>query len=230
MAEVFPKAPLIETVFEIRFPANLRIEENKTAFFSKVEGQFPNIFLPNYLATTEPYLGTLPFKFSSVEGDKAIQLSVHRFSFHSYIYRGFDIFSIEALKYTSLFCEVYNISKLQRTGLRYINHIPFLPEKECVPIQRFLNAKYLFPKSIGESFSLIQNTFVAKLGEGKLRMMIQNQTLEDGKPVLVLDFDYTFEGNLNRDRVKEYLNNSHRHTKQVFLDLITDEYKKIMRG
>ena len=230
MAEIFPRAPLIETVFEIRFPACLKIAENKSEFHEKVKKDFPEIFFPNYLVAPEPFVGTLLFRFDSTDKSKSLQFSVSRFSYHDRKYRGYEGFAKEALKYVDLFCSTYKIAELQRTGLRYVNHIPFLMEQNSIPLHRFLNVKYIYPESVGSKFSVVQNVIVTHLGSGKLKIVIQNQTRPDGKPILLLDFDFSHEGELKSNELKKYIADSHTHTKKVFLELITEDYKKVIRG
>ena len=46
----------------------------------------------------------------------------------------------------------------------------------------------------------------------------------------MLDFDYFIEGDLEPSRMSEFLEVSHRHTKEIFLSLLTDDYISVMRG
>jgi len=45
-----------------------------------------------------------------------------------------------------------------------------------------------------------------------------------------LDFDYAQEGDLYFTKIDKYLEESHTNTKHLFEQLITDNYKKVIRG
>ena len=47
---------------------------------------------------------------------------------------------------------------------------------------------------------------------------------------MILDFDFVKQGDLKFDLIKKRLDESHKHTRSFFENLITEEYKRIMRG
>ena len=47
---------------------------------------------------------------------------------------------------------------------------------------------------------------------------------------LLLDFDFGQHANLQVGQIESYLELAHRHTKQIFMDLISDKYLPVLRG
>lgn len=45
-----------------------------------------------------------------------------------------------------------------------------------------------------------------------------------------MDFDYAKSEDLTMDKLNEYLDESHAHTKKIFNEVITKEYLQVMRG
>jgi uncharacterized protein (TIGR04255 family) len=123
------------------------------------------------------------------------------------------------------------VEKLKRTGLRYINIIPFTREKNVIPIKNYLNIQIKLPKSMSTDFKNLSMIFVSQTEGGNITTRIEpviseNQTEE----AIMLDFDYAKEKDLNFDSIDAYLEESHKHTKDLFEGLITDNYRKVMRG
>jgi len=229
MSELYKNPPLIEAVFEITFPPELSIETKRDEFYKKIRNEFPEINLP-LQTDQEPY----PLKnylFRDTKHEKGVAYSINKFSYHCYKYYGFARFKEESLKYLKMFAEYFGIKSLERTGLRYVNHIPILSEDGVIPIERYLHFGYRLPDSIPEKYNLLHTVIFVKLGEGNLRILIQYQKLPDAlqSEIILLDFDYFLEGKLSFSNIETYLDDSHKHTKKIFEDLTTEEYKIIMR-
>ena len=228
MGELYKNAPLVEAVFEIRFPPELSIETKRDEFYNKIRMEFPEINLP-LVSDQEPYaLKTYLFKDSKRE--KGVAYSINKFSYHCYKYYGFERFKEESLKYMKMFFEHFKIRDLDRTGLRYVNHIPIVTEGGVIPIERYLNFGYKLPDSIPEKYNLLHTVIFVKSGKGNLRVLVQYLKRPDPlqTEIILLDFDYFLEGKLSVSDIETYLNESHQHTKKIFEDLTTDEYKIIM--
>ncbi len=219
--------PVIEAVFEIRFPAELSIESQRDKYYEKIREYFPDISVPK-VESPEPY-PLKPYRFETSDKLKMIQFSINRFSFHTKKYNTFNEFNTEVINYIESFCELYRISKLNRTGLRYINHIPIERENGVLQISKYLKFGYILPDIIPSNLELFQTVLLSRIEEGKLRILIASQNAigtGDGE-IMVLDFDFFFEGDLSVDLLKNYLQNSHIHTKKVFESLISKEYRSI---
>jgi len=228
MSELYKNPPLVESVFEIRFPPELAVECKKDEYYDQIRNEFPEVNLP-LVDSQEPY-AMRNYLFRDSKKEKGIQFSINKCSFHRYIYLGFNQFKEEALKYLRLFAERFKIQTLNGTGLRYVNHIPILREDGVIPLEKFLNYGYKFPKSIPEKYDFLHTILFVRLGEGSLRILIQSRKLSDEKEteIIILDFDYFFEGNLEFSKIESYIDQSHKHTKTIFEDLITEHYRKIM--
>ncbi|MEK9149202.1 MAG: TIGR04255 family protein, partial [Candidatus Desantisbacteria bacterium] len=146
-------------------------------------------------------------------------------------YEGFKLFSEEVIRVFSIFQELFKIQKLNRTGLRYINILPFTREDNIIPINNYLNIKIDLPKSIPTNFKNLSIIFVSQTEGGSITTRIEPAISSDQtQEVIILDFDYAKEGDLSFSLIKEYLDESHQHTKYLFEELITDDYKKVMLG
>lgn len=224
----YKNPPIIEAVFEIRFPTELSIECRKDEYYAKIRSQYPNIFLPKII-DPEPY-PLKNYRFENNDGSKLIQFCINRFSFHCKRYETFQKFKEESLKYTDLFCKHYNITKLKRTGLRYVNHIPIKRERGIIPLSKYLKFGYILPEAIPNEMELFHTVLLTKVKKGRLRVLIRSEEvgLPERVEVIVLDFDFFFEGDLIADNLQDYLEESHLHTKGTFESLISDEYKNMI--
>jgi len=228
--EQFRNSPLIEVVFEIRFPPQLRVVEQRSALYDTIKSQMPVIQVPPSLSE---YPALDAFKFQSEDGKQSVQVAMNRFSYHDNVYSGgYPAFKAKCVELMSQFVQLYSITELRRTGLRYVNHIPLVRAGGLIPLQRYLNLEYKAPTSVGTEFEMFGTVLVAKLGDGKLRVLTEPKEVRSSpkSEVIVLDFDYYLENSLKSGSLAEYLEASHSHTKKVFLDLITPEYLTVMRG
>ncbi len=232
MGELYKNAPLIEAVFEITFPPELSIETKRDEFYKKIRNEFPEINLP-LQTDQEPY----PLKnylFRDTKREKGVAYSINKFSYRCYKYYGFARFKEESLRHLKMFAEYFGIKNLERTGLRYVNHIPILSEDGVIPVERYLHFGYKLPESIPEKYNLLHSVIFVRLGKGNLRILIQYVKRPDPpdplrSEIILLDFDYFLEGKLSSANIETYLDDSHQHTKKIFEDLTTEEYKVIMR-
>jgi len=229
MGKVFKNAPLIEAVFEIRFSADLGIECKKSEFYNNIKKEFPNIFVPN----VEPgqAIALKPYEFKSADLKKVIRFSINSFSFHTSDYSGgFESFEEECIRYVNLFLCYFKIDTLNRIGLRYVNRIPIIRKKGIIPISEYLNFGFILPKSIPSEPELFHSLLVIKVDDGKLRILIQYQeTIQPISELMLLDFDFYFEGNFKSSDFNKYLSKSHKHIKEdVFMNLISENYKKTL--
>jgi uncharacterized protein (TIGR04255 family) len=228
MGKLYKNSPLVESVFEIRFPPELAVECRRDEYYNRIREEFPEVNLP-LADTSEPY-ALKNYLFRDKQREKGIQFSVNKCSFHRYKYFGFTEFKEQALRYLRMFAEEFEIQMLHRTGLRYVNHIPILRENGVIPLTKYLNFGYRMPQSVPEQYDFLHTVLFAKIGDGAVRILIQYRKLPDDREteVIVLDFDCFHEGNLTFSRVEAYIDESHKHTKMIFEDLVTEYYRKIM--
>ena len=227
---IYKNAPLIETVFEIRFPTEPAIECNRDKLYKKIRNIYSKVLVPG--AIPGKAIALEPYRFESADGNNGIMLSIDKFAFYCKKYEGFNSFKKETMRLFSIFKELFKIQKLKRAGLRYINIIPFVRENDIIPIENYLNIKIVLPNSIPTDFKNLSLIFVSQTKQGgslttRIESAISNDKKQEG---IILDFDYAQEGDLYFSQVEKYLEESHNNTKYIFERLIADSYKKVMRG
>lgn len=228
--EIYKNAPLIETVFEIRFPVELAIECNRDKLYKKIRNIYSKVLVPG--AIPGKVIALEPYRFESADGNNGIMISINKLAFYCKKYEGFNSFKKEVMRVFSIFEELFKIQKLRRAGLRYINIIPFIRENDIIPIENYLNIKIVLPNFITTDFKNLSLIFVSQTKEGdslttRIESAISNDKKQEG---IILDFDYAQEGDLYFSQIDKYLEESHTNTKHLFEQLITDNYKKVMRG
>lgn len=234
--EVYPNQPLIEVVFEVRFPGEVRVECERHLFWEKIRGEYPNVLVPN--PQPDKPIALMPYKFRRDDGSMTVMVSMNSFALSASDYPGYKEFREEILRVYGLFQEVFNLKRLSRVGWRYINVISFIRENGVIPLRRFLNLGFKVPPSIPEEFVNLDLVFESQ-HEGA-SVITRLQTIEkvrggnsEGEAFL-LDFDYgrlaTEEESLMADQISSYLDTAHEKTRVLFEEFITDEYRQYLRG
>ncbi len=224
MAEVYPNAPLVETIFEIRFPPVLAINSLRHEFQEAVKAEFPVVQFPVIQAGEAP--GLSPYTFVSSDGGRRLMISASAVAYSSAIYPDFQTFKGEALDYLGSIVKRYGITDLIRTGLRYTNFLPFVREDGLVPLARYFNLNLPYG-----GFSHFELRTVVRQERGNLLVRIEQSSFSEGtQELFLLDFDYVKSESLAATFLSEYLDESHDRTKYFFEHLITEEYRQVMRG
>ena len=220
--EIYKKSPLIEAVYEVRFNPILAIESNCDKFHDKVRDAFPNVVIPK--SNQEPYT------FLKRDHGWSMLLSPMLFAVSCKRYEGFQIFKRECLRLLSIFGDLFKADKLLRSGLRYVNIIPFTRESGIIPLKNYLNIEIGLPKAIPQTFKAASLVFISQLEKGSITTRIEPVISPDQtQEALILDFDYAKEADLSFKNLDAYLEESHTHTKALFEGLVTDKYRAIMR-
>lgn len=223
MGKAYKNPPLKETLFEIRFPAELSIECQRDQFYEKVRKELPQIFVPSIAPFESASLKS--YEFKSSDGMKVVKCSINSMSFHSGVYGDFSVFERECNHYVQTFIDLYKIKSLKRTGLRYINHIPVVRVAGSIPLDKLLNFKYVLPKEIPTQMDLFHTIFITKLGDGKLRLWLQSVSEPSQAEYIIVDFDHFYDTEIPANKYKENLSKSHAHIKdEIFLNLLSKEY------
>jgi len=227
--EIYENAPLVETIFEIIFPGEPGIECNRDKFFEKIRNDYSKVFVPKSFEGKATALE--PYRFESEDSTNKIMLCINKVALSCRKYEGFKSFKKETMRIFSIFGESFKIQKLNRTGLRYINIIPFAREGNVIPIKNYLNIDIGLPESIPADFKNLNIIFVSQTKTGSITTRIIPVISQDKtEEAIILDFDYAKGENLNFSSIEQYLDESHQHTKHIFEELIADDYKKVMRG
>ena len=229
MSRLYKNPPLIEAIFEIRFPGEPAIECHRDEFYKRIRNEYPRILVPRMKAQRFPALE--PYRFEKQDKSSGIMLAINKFSYYSRKYPGYTKFQKESMGLIQGFGNIFNLDKLNRTGWRYINIIPFTRETGNIPLKRFLNLRLITPKSMPDQFENISIVFILKVNGGSITVKLESMMTEDKKnEALLLDFDYVKVKNLAFRKVKSYMQESHRFTRTLFEELITNNYRKYLRG
>ncbi|MFW2371865.1 MAG: TIGR04255 family protein [Gammaproteobacteria bacterium] len=233
---VYPNQPLVDVVFEVRFPGEVRVECERHLFWEKIRDDYPNVLVPQQ--TPEKPLALMPYKFRKADGSMTVMVCMNSFAVSATIYPGFDEFSREVLKIYKLFGETFEIKKLNRVGWRYINIIPFVREKGFIPLARFLKIGLKLPESIPKEFKSLNLMFESV--EKGVSVITQLQAIQrdvnaaELEEALLLDFDFgrvsDVENELKFKNVPEYMHEAHVKTRCLFEDFISDEYRRYLLG
>lgn len=156
-------------------------------------------------------------------------VSVNSFAYSTKRYRGFGIFKEVALEYVMEFGEMFKLAKIHRTGLRYVNVIPFTREEGLVPLEHYLTLSLNLPNRNSLAFKDFSVALATPANPGMLTVRIGIISNPQGE-ALLLDFDFAREKDLDLAKIADYLQESHDFTKRFFEELITDNYKRLMRG
>ena len=227
--EIYKNAPLVETIFEIKFSGEPAIECNRDKFYNKIRHLCPKVLVPK--ASEGIALALQPYAFESEDGNNGVKLSINTMAVYCRKYEGFGLFKKETMRVFSIFRELFKIQKLNRTGLRYINVIPFTRVKNAVPISDYLNIEIRLPNLISTNFKDLSVVFISETKGGTITTRVEPATSPDkSQEVIILDFDYAKAKDLDFGSIDKYLDESHKHTKVFFEGLITDNYKKVMCG
>jgi uncharacterized protein (TIGR04255 family) len=229
-SEVYPNSPLVEVVFEIRFPGEPVVECRRDIFYELIRKDYPKVLVPSIKEGS--FVALEPYRFEKEDSSSGVMLAINKLSYYSRKYPGFNEFRTESLSLVSKFRKAYpRISKISRTGFRYVNIIPFTREEGLIPLENFLTVSLKVPGTIPEKYNNISIGFVSERDSGSITTRIESMTTADKSgEAMLLDIDYAKEKKLSVTAVNKYIDESHKHARQLFEDLITDNYRSFLRG
>jgi uncharacterized protein (TIGR04255 family) len=224
--EVYPNSPLQRVVFEIRFPGEPAIECHRDTFFEAVREHFPQVLVPTLREGEAAALA--PYHFQRADNSAALLTALNLFGYRTNVYRGFALFRQEVLRWVGEFVKAFGIDRLNRTGLRYTNVIPF-PPGQGFPIEDYLKLQMHLGGERVERFEQFFTTSRIPVADGSLTIQVGHAEVEGGDAIM-LDFDFAKERDLRIGDIERHLDQSHQETKRLFESLLTDEYRSYMRG
>ncbi|HKZ42030.1 MAG TPA: TIGR04255 family protein [Candidatus Hodarchaeales archaeon] len=226
---IYPNAPLVEVVFEIRFPGEPAIECHRDQFFQLIRSEYKNVWVPNLREGQAPAL--TPYHFKSDDGLCTVMTAINRLAFSTKKYQGFENFKREVLRLMGLFTDSYEIGKLSRTGLRYINVIRYVPQDQKLPLSDYLNLELKLPDVFPGEFKKLDLAFVSIVKGGSITTRLGHMEAKDGSgDAILLDFDFAKEGNLDVKEISSYLDESHTSTKAFFESVLSEGYLRFVKG
>lgn len=227
--EVFPRPPLREVAFEIRFAPRLRVNAELWKIQDKLVEEYPNVGSESVLQPNGGVININLFQ-NSVTG-RVIKVSQENFVLAFTRYNRFEDFKDEISKKVKQFCEEFDVTTLIRIGLRYVNNI-VLPASHRTssllqyvrPLIDFERVKLDAVEQFVSEIRLRYRNHMATLRGALLA------PLEDGRRIYVLDIDCHSDRQHGAVEITSLLDAYHRSAQIIFLDHITDELKVLMRG
>ena len=227
--EVFPRPPLREVAFEIRFAPRLRINAELWKIQDEIVEEYPALSMEQVLQAS----GTLlPVNvFQNPNAARAVKISQENFVVAFTRYTRFEDFKAEVIAKTNRFCEKFDVSTVSRAGLRYVNNFIVPGSGKTSEILRYVRPVIDFDRLDAEE---IQH-FVTEVRMRQREHLVTLRgallaPLEGGQRVYVLDVDcHTSESHSSRD-IPKLLDTYHETAQLFFLDHVTEEYKNVMRG
>lgn len=225
LGEVFPANPIREVDFEIRFTPRLRVQAEMWRFQERVVADYPDVGLE---AALLPNGATLSITvFQNVGSARLIKVSSQNMALAFSAYANFEDFKEEVLRRSTEFCEIFDVSSLTRVGLRYVNEIP-LATQEAESMTKYVNPLVDFSRIPLGSVQQFALQLSAQVGDH----MIQVRTAMLAGPIrtYVLDIDAYAETVKSAAEIGTLLDRFHDTAQKVFLDHVTDDYKRVMRA
>lgn len=222
----YPNAPVQEVIFEIRFPGEPAVECRRDEFFEKVRAEFPEVHVPRLQPGEQQAVALMPYHFKAADRTKSVLTALNLFAFATTSYQGFRPFRDEAIRWMKEFADIFRIQHLTRTGLRYVNVIPLVPD---APLNTLLDVRVALGSYNAETVNNVALGLQIPRKGGTLNMRLGPlQNAE--QPQLVLDFDYVKTDGLSFAEIDAYLQESHEETKSLFEGLLTQPYRAYLKG
>lgn len=225
LEEVFDHSPLREVAFEVRFPVRLRVAAEMWRLQERLVHKYPEAGREQSIQATGAVSDVAVFQNSAES--RVIKVSHQNFVIAFTRYVRFGEFKSEALEQTEQFCSTFGIEAFSRVGLRYVNQIT-LPTTDPASL-----LVYLRPPIAFNSFAVNDVDHFALELRARYRehLVTMRTALIPGLlRTYVLDIDCHKGERTTAEEYPTLLDHFHDSAQRVFLDHITEEYKKVMRG
>ncbi|MEW6249076.1 MAG: TIGR04255 family protein [Planctomycetota bacterium] len=226
--DVYPNSPLAEVVFELRFPGEPAVECRRDEYYATIRGDFPYVWVPDVEVGKPTALQ--PYQFKSEGDTHTVMAAINRFAYSTKRYDGFARFKPRALELAAGFCDRFGIRKLNRIGLRYINIIPFVRDAGHIPWQQYFTVRMSLPASAFDCLTGVSIAYEAKRDVGTITARIACVRSDKAAEAFLLDFDFAKTEAMRTDGLSAALQEAHDETKRVFQEIVSDQYKAVMRG
>lgn len=227
--EVYPRAPLVEVVFEIRFPGEPAVECRRDELFEFIRREFPKVRVPE--ASAQDHFKFRTYQYASDDGAFTVMSGLNTLVYSSKRYTGFAEFKKQLTPIFTFFIERFKLHALRRFGFRYINAIPFSRENGSIPLSKFFKSQLAVSPEIPTELEQCAFMLVQKSGEGHVITRVEGLKHQKAEEeAILLDIDYFREGGLEASKIGEYLEVSHSGAKYFFENIITDQYREFLRG
>jgi uncharacterized protein (TIGR04255 family) len=225
LEEMFPANPIREVDFEIRFAPRLRIQAEMWRFQEDLRAEYPDVGLESALLPNGSTLNVTVFQ-NQVKA-RVIKVSPQNMALAFSTYNNFEDFKDEVQRRSASFCETFDVTSLTRIGLRYVNEIP-LPTQQSDSMTRYVRPLVEFDRIPLDSVQQFALQMAAKQGDHMV--LVRTAMLAGPIRTYILDIDAYTETEKPAGEIGTLLDGFHDAVQRVFLDHVTDEYKKVMKG
>lgn len=240
----YEKAPVLETVCQLRFPTILSINSQEPAAFQeRIRRDYPRYSrniekLPPKITNgpngvkAEPQPDVTNYQFLSADGRWKVNMTQNFIALATPAYRDWETFAGKLDEILAQFIEVYHPAYFERIGLRYINAISRKAlDLEDVPMRELLEPAYLglmAEEDVNEP-SVIRMTQTAEMklpGGCQLKLtcgpgMVKRGNVEDKEVKLLLDIDVFMLGKVEMKHSAAALMTAHTNANRIFRGAIT---------
>ena len=227
--EVFPRPPLREVAFEIRFAPRLRVNAELWKIQEEILAEYPIVGSETLLPQNG---GAVTINvFQNPRSARALKVSQENFLVAFTKYTRFEDFKDEVIVRTKQFCEKFNVSNLLRVGLRYVNNIVVPVSENASSLLRYVRPLIDLERiQIDGIDQFVTEVRMREKGHLVTLRGTLLAPLDDGRRVYVLDIDCHSRAPHSAEELPRLLDDYHQNAQLFFLDHITEEYKNVMRG
>lgn len=228
--EVFPRNPIKQVAFEVRFPLNLSIQRDLGDFQAAIFGWYPEV-VREYVAF-EKDERAITHTFSNKAGTQSIRIADDRFVVVYSSYEAYESFKAEVLERTSSFARMFKVSQFTRVGLRYINNIEIPKEGQTYMVTQYVKP-YIDIERVRKDGPF---RFATEISMKRSSCFLTSRTAfllkspEPDRGIYLLDLDAYVQQSSGLEELDNLMNTLHGEDQREFLSHITDKYKQVMRG
>jgi uncharacterized protein (TIGR04255 family) len=221
--EKFPRPPVKEVAFEIRFAPDLRIPNEIYRYQELIRKDLPRVGKVTEFTFGAggafPGFTAGPWVFEDNDENFQVKVAVNSLAILSRKHKSFEKFEPQAKWLTTTFVDTYKISAIERVGLRYINDIP-LGEDPASDLRTYFvspidTKRFRYEDLIGMTLELrrrksarfvtLRVSFQSDKQTGH-RYGIDIDSYHEGSPIPTQDL-FTIVGELHRNILQEFHDN-----------------------
>ncbi|HBC42525.1 MAG: TIGR04255 family protein [Pseudanabaena sp.] len=253
MGEPLTKQPLVEALCELQFSPSEKWDITLPGlFYAQVKDEFPERTTLNpvsfQFAVSEKPFVDLPqpssifprLQLKRSDSSVVVQIGSDLLVVnHLQPYTSWENFRDLILRMFNKYVELLGEVKLQRIGLRYINHIS--PPNGRFEIEQFLSVFPIFPSPL--NLDLVGFSQVYEFQHIQPKGLLKHQTgvvqKADGKLVLLVDLDFIsqeIEFNEATEKPQDlshcfqnWLNQAHDHIESAFIASLNPDYYELLK-
>lgn len=252
MGELLTKQPLVEALCELKFsPSDKWDTDIPELFYNQVKDEFPEYTTLNPVSF-QVAVGGQPIdmpeqtkalsrlQIRNKDNSVVVQIGADLLVVnHLQPYTSWESFKDLILRMGSKYVEMIGEVKLERVGLRYINHIS--PPEGRFEIEQFLSVFPILPSPLNLDLAGFSQVYEFQYVQPKAVLKHQTGIVQrsDGRVVLLLDLDFISQGiesiesnNKTFDLsswLQNWLNQAHDCVEAAFISSLNSDYYESLR-